>query len=250
MDHAFERKRDTIHSAYQPSYQQLEDTIETLQRELKKAKEKEQLELEKVNKEQEKESCRLVCELEPPIRGFVREQVKKYGLLSTYEAQYKATKDQLLLFLGALQEDPFCCFEWAFDNPNDQYSFWITKAAEKGYTAAYCYLGVMYREHGDLEKALFWYEKAALENMYMAFVNLHIYWYDWKKDWNKAFFYAQKCVQHPDCNGKGFYYMGQCYEDGIGCTKDLSLALRWYEKGKQMNHEMSTVHWNALVAAM
>lgn len=72
------------------------------------------------------------------------------------------------------------------------------KAAEKGKVEAQVELGNFYLGRGldgDEEQAVMWYRKAAEKN------------YD-----------------------KAQYFLGFCYENGIGVKKDPTIAMRWYEK--------------------
>lgn len=187
---------------------------------------------------QEKE--RLELQLEPNIRDFVRSETQRLGSVSTYQRQYDAEPDPLnrkrIAFLGALQDDPFCCYKYALslENTHSHYELYLTKAASHGNDHAQNELGYFYSNTlKDKTRCIQWYEQAAAQGNYAAIYNLsHMYWK--RKEYDKSFLYGTQAVGHPKCDGDGFHHMGYLYEHGQGCKKDLHAAIQWYLKGVQL----------------
>ena len=46
---------------------------------------------------------------------------------------------------------------------------------------------------------------------------------------------------------EGQWRLGQCYEKGLGISKDISLAIFWYEKANNQGHKKAQEDLNRLM---
>lgn len=97
----------------------------------------------------------------------------------------------------------------------------------------------------DLDKAIFYYEKASLFKYRNSFVNLGIL-YQLKGNLEKAFFYFNKGSE-LDCPVSQFN-VGLFYDLGIFVSKDYSLAFKFYSLSAEKNYSDSLLNLGNLYA--
>ena len=102
--------------------------------------------------------------------------------------------------------------------------------AEYGDANAQYRLGKMYeradRMPKDINKAIYWYNKAAEQNhpgAIMALAELYYYGVEVKQNVHLAFKYFNLAAQNN--NMEAIYCLGQMYEQGVGTAKDLVKAM-------------------------
>ena len=113
---------------------------------------------------------------------------------------------------------------------------WYLSAAEGGSDMAQLHLGTLYARGNegvpqDYNKALYWFEKSAIQDNAEAQHNLsamYLYGYGVTKDINAAFFWVQKSAENgqPDAQ----YNLGMMYYFGSGTKTDDKLAIKWLNK--------------------
>ncbi|PKK63478.1 kinase-like protein [Rhizophagus irregularis] len=116
--------------------------------------------------------------------------------------------------------------------------YWYQKAAEKGYIDAMNSLAICYKNgegtEKNLEKAFYWYQKAAEKGYIDAMNNLAICYENGEgteKNLEKAFHLYQKAAENGDKEAQ--FNLGVCYEEGIGIEKDEVKGSYWYQKAAQ-----------------
>jgi TPR repeat protein len=116
---------------------------------------------------------------------------------------------------------------------------WILQRSQKGVSLHQCILGV-YHEEGiqgfprDLDLALGWYEKSALQNNPEAQVRLGALLETVgkeSKDLETAFSWVSKAAEIG--YGPGQARLGYLFETGIGVIENLNRAFEWYEKASK-----------------
>lgn len=109
----------------------------------------------------------------------------------------------------------------------EQASSWYRKAAERGHAKAQCIYGMILEDiKRNFRDAQVFYQKAAEQGVFEAFLNMSYYYYR-TKDY----------MSEHQCNLKAaegnlvyaFNNLGFDYEDGIGVTKDKNKALKYYQ---------------------
>lgn len=176
------------------------------------------------------------------------------------------------LSLSAGQGNEFGQFQLAntyeAEGNGEKYIFWLTKAAEQELGAAQCNLGVEYVTakyvKKDLQKALYWMEKAEKNNVPQAkgaiqeilemmqkektekdlrtldadrLLSLGDDYYQ-KKDYKNAFPYIEKAAQMGHSRAQamlGAWYAGGLDKDGRESEADLEQAQYWMEKAASQN---------------
>ena len=116
--------------------------------------------------------------------------------------------------------------------------------AKRGDAEAQFKVGRMYEKglgvKQDYNKAREYYEKAAAQNVGLAFVNLG-YTYEKglgvKQDYNKACEYYEKAAAQNV--GLAFVNLGYTYEKGLGVKQDYNKAREYYEKAAAQNVGMA-----------
>lgn len=137
---------------------------------------------------------------------------------------------------------------------HDESIKWLTMAAENGHLQSQCVLGLiyegeMYKEDGkyiDLEKSIYWHNKAAKQNMANSQYELAEFYYNGKGtavDYDKAFYWLEKATtQKLKDSAIGSYFvdesgfefslynaafslLGDCYKDGKGTKQDYKKAI-------------------------
>lgn len=115
---------------------------------------------------------------------------------------------------------------------------WLSKAAEQGLAVAQYMMGEAYRlgsgVEKDAQKAQTWYSRAAEGGNHRAQVQY-------------GFFLAasDKCEEAVKWFKKGvdagsddaYFYLGKCYEEGLGVTRDLQEAARLYDWASKRNYD-------------
>ena len=107
--------------------------------------------------------------------------------------------------------------------------------AEYGDADARYRLGKMYeradRMPKDINKAVYWYTKAAEENhpkAIMALAELYYYGVEVKQNLPLAFKYFRLAAESK--NMEAVYCLGEMYEQGVGIAKDLNKAFTYYKQ--------------------
>ncbi|RIA78640.1 hypothetical protein C1645_842787 [Glomus cerebriforme] len=83
----------------------------------------------------------------------------------------------------------------------------------------------------NLEKAFYWYQKAAENGNSDAMCNLAIFYengFGTEENLEKAFYWCQKAAEIGDQNSMN--NLANCYKIGFGTEKDLEKAFYWYQK--------------------
>lgn len=110
----------------------------------------------------------------------------------------------------------------------------LTKAAENGDVDRQFFLGICYETGNSLvernmEKAIEWYTKAALQGHFRAQLFLFDRYFNGngvKKDLTKAFEWCKMAAEQGIYESQ--YNLGVCYEQGVGTEKNISLAVKRY----------------------
>ncbi|GBC41295.1 kinase-like domain-containing protein [Rhizophagus irregularis DAOM 181602=DAOM 197198] len=102
-------------------------------------------------------------------------------------------------------------------------------------------LGVCYTNgegtEKNLEKAFYWYQKAAEKDQIDAMLNLANRYYNGEgteKNLEKAFYWCQKAAEKDQIDA--MYYLAVYYRNGEGTIKNLEKAFHWYQKAAEMDH--------------
>lgn len=109
---------------------------------------------------------------------------------------------------------------------------WIRKAAVQGHADAQFYLGKCY-ENGecvnkDFAEAMKWYRKAAENGHDVAKTKISI---------------DDILQKSKDGNAEAQYELGNCYFNGNDVKKDISQALKWYQKAAEQGHPQAKDIW-------
>lgn len=133
---------------------------------------------------------------------------------------------------------------------------WFLKAAEKENKFAQSNIGCMYRfgegVNQDYRQAFHWYSLAAQQGYVYAKYELGVLYYHGygvEYDGNKAFSllseYERDTWLDFKKNGEAYYYLGECYKNGIGTDKNYEQAKCCYQKaielGFNCNYALSVV---------
>lgn len=126
------------------------------------------------------------------------------------------------------------------------------RRASEGDVEAYVILGNKY-EHGvecevDYDEAMKWYMKAVdkddPEGMCCAAALIEI-GKGATQDVEKAFQLFKRAAEHPSKHGRALCCVGVCYDNGTGVEADPAEAIRWYERGREVQHAKS-IHYLAM----
>lgn len=124
---------------------------------------------------------------------------------------------------------------------------YFEKAAMQGYVDAYLQLGWMYREGlgvpRDLEEAYKWYKKAADTNSSEGLFNIGGI-YTRQKKYEKALEYYEKAAAQGHVYAQ--LHIGWIYQKGIGVPSDLTEAHKWYKKVADTNFPEGQFYLGAL----
>jgi len=143
-----------------------------------------------------------------------------------------------------------------FSKLNDNYLsfYWAYKAAEKrdhdseNIIAKYYLDGVSDNSHilckaingalnvidKDENLSLFWFQKSAEQENYLAQYNLGLHYLE-KSDYEKAFYWFEKSAKHGDPDSE--YQIALLCLDGTGTKQDENQAIYWLEKSSKQGHE-------------
>jgi len=121
-------------------------------------------------------------------------------------------------------------------------AYWYQKAAEQGYANAQNNLGILY-ENGDgvpqdWKKATYWWAKAAEQGHVLAQCNLGNCYDDGNgvpQDNQKAAYWWTKAAEQG--NAPAQCNLGVCYSKGKGVPQDKEKAKYWYTKAANQGHE-------------
>ena len=102
----------------------------------------------------------------------------------------------------------------------------------------------------DMQKALYWYRRAAAHGDTDAMTNIaHMYYQDsgLKRDINRAMQYYIMAAEkdHP----RAQYLLGEAYETGHGLEKDCSRALYWYKRRRITGSFWPWTGWDRFIPA-
>lgn len=125
--------------------------------------------------------------------------------------------------------------------------FWYTKAAEKGNMFALSNLGSMYRfGEGvtlDYNQAFRWYSLSAEKGYVYAKYELGVLYYhgygvehDGEKAYKLLIEYEKDTWLDFNKNGEAYYYLGECYKNGIGTDKNYAEAKTCYQKAIEFGY--------------
>ncbi|EXX52258.1 Skt5p [Rhizophagus irregularis DAOM 197198w] len=116
--------------------------------------------------------------------------------------------------------------------------YWYQKAAENGYEKAMHNLAICYVNgegtEKNLEKAFYWYQKAAENGLTNSMHNLALCYVNGvgtEKNLEKAFYWYQKAEENGFTNA--MYSLAICYYNGEGTEKNLEKAFYWYQKAAE-----------------
>ncbi len=108
--------------------------------------------------------------------------------------------------------------------------YWGNKANEKGSKQVKEILGIQYLNGYGVEKdpkiALEYLSDAIEANCVKAARFVGLYWQS-EQDFEKAKYYFEVGAIRGDITSK--IYLAECYEKGLGCQADMSLAIEWYK---------------------
>jgi len=116
-----------------------------------------------------------------------------------------------------------------------------TKMSEDNIPYAQNILGLIY-ENGDLgvtkniEKAVFFYEKAAQKLLTKAEFNLGLYHYK-LEEYEKAFHYFLKASKND--HERSLYYIGYMYENGIYLEKNIKKGCEFYKSAAFLGYKLA-----------
>lgn len=118
--------------------------------------------------------------------------------------------------------------------------FWFSKAAEQGHVEAQFNLGEIYRHEQNMEQAVFWYSKAAkqghaISQYYMG--RSHRLGIGVDKDLDKAFLWYTKSAEQGNAFAQSM--LGLCYKQGIGVRPDPVLAVHWYTRSAEQGNAIA-----------
>ncbi|ORX86298.1 HCP-like protein [Anaeromyces robustus] len=166
------------------------------------------------------------------------------------------------------------CYKRGYGVPMDtsKAKYWIEKSAKQNFDKGQYLLGWYYESEEKMDKAIYWYEKAANLNNLDAMNNLGRCYLDgneetekyekgikwltiaaekghgnaqnnlgwWIKDPNKSFYWFLKAAcQGFSCSQNNVAW---CYQEGCGVEKNEHLAVKWYKKAISKHNLFSKTH--------
>ena len=147
-------------------------------------------------------------------------------------------------------------YELGIDCPKDleKAFYWKKKAAELGYAAAQCGVGLYYEKGKgtsiDYNQAIYWFRKSADQGYSDGQWGLARCYKDGKgvpKDINQAIFWYSKAAEQD--GGWPADELGDIYYNGVGIKKDYAKAMYWYKKGsnyKMVKEKLEKFEWNGM----
>lgn len=122
--------------------------------------------------------------------------------------------------------------------------YWFKKAAELGYADSQLELGKCYEYgHGvekDYKQAAYWYKKAADQDNSSAQYYLgclYHFGFGVEKDYKMAIYWFKKAAELGFTMAQ--YYLGLCYEQGLGVEQNNKLSFYWYKKSAEQGYFIS-----------
>jgi tetratricopeptide (TPR) repeat protein len=116
------------------------------------------------------------------------------------------------------------------EGDKDEAVKWFERAGKYGHPWAYTTLGNLFCEV-DIKKALKYYKLGASDGIGDCEFALGLCYRDGCEgltpNLDLAFKWIRKAALHETCNAGNA--LGECYENGWGCEKDLRKALYWYD---------------------
>ncbi len=107
----------------------------------------------------------------------------------------------------------------------------LEKVANTGHHRAQTALGHIYKDgkgvKTDFDKAIFWYEKAAIQDDIVAQYSLATILEKEKKDYNKAFAWYEEAAKQGALRAQ--YSLGLLYAKGLGTKKDELKAYKLFK---------------------
>lgn len=128
---------------------------------------------------------------------------------------------------------------------------WAIKSAEQGYVNAQSLLGDLYfNEFHDVNKAIYWWEKAAEQEDTHCMQNLGNLYFQGKEvpqDINKAFEWVKRASYAGDVDASLF--LGETYYYGdYGFPVDYNEAFNWFNKAAQLNNKIGLYRTGYMLA--
>lgn len=125
--------------------------------------------------------------------------------------------------------------------------FWYKKAAEQGNMFSQSNIGSMYRfgegVGQDYNQAFYWYSLAADQGYAYAKYELGVLYYHGygvEPDGAKAFSLLKEYEQDTwidfKKNGEAYYYLGECYKNGVGVSRNYEEAKKYYQKAVELGY--------------
>jgi len=98
----------------------------------------------------------------------------------------------------------------------------------------------------DMEKAIYWYTRAAEQGSTDAYVHLGMCFdgEDTPKDIKKAIYWFTKAAEQGDADGQ--FALGTYYQNGEGVPKDIEKAIYWFTKAANQGNEYAQSTLNDL----
>ena len=188
------------------------------------------------------------------VRWYVKAAEQGYAGVSFHLFEYdhraaEMEKDKEKVF-RACKRNPSLCVEDSFvlgvcyhrgdgvEKDMEQAIKWYRKAAEKGYAPAQYELGECYYKGEGVEKDMWeafeWYHLAA-ENGYAGAIYKVGMWFYRSNDFVKAFEWYRSVAEQGFAHGQ--YMLGKFYAMGEGVEKDVTEAVKWYQKAAAQGDE-------------
>ncbi|POG76297.1 kinase-like domain-containing protein [Rhizophagus irregularis DAOM 181602=DAOM 197198] len=119
--------------------------------------------------------------------------------------------------------------------------YWYQKAAEKDHTIAMFNLANYYYNgkgtEKNFKKAFYWYQKAAENGQIHAMYNLVAYYRngeETEKNLEKSFYWCQKAAKKGHIDA--IFNLAACYRNGEGTEKDFEKAFYWCQEAAEKDH--------------
>lgn len=112
--------------------------------------------------------------------------------------------------------------------------YWLTKAANQGYTPAYIDLSKKLCEMDRWHDALPWLERLMPFDD-RTYLNVLGYIYCFETDNRSDDGIRLLTISAKRGDAKGQFYLGKCFDEGVGVPKNLELALYWYTLAARQN---------------
>lgn len=111
--------------------------------------------------------------------------------------------------------------------------YWYKKAAEQELSAAQLSLAIIYYDQKDTIQEMKWMLRAA-QNGSVSAQNLLGHYFKDKKDYENAFYWFKKSADQGDDDSQ--FYVGACYYLGHGVKEDKEKAEIWFKKSAKQGN--------------